>query len=60
MAGQLLSQVVVSIVGTQGLNEDDPLVTLEKVDHLLLEFALAFLVLLIEAISKTHSACSNR
>ena len=37
MTGQLLSRVAVAVVGTKGLDEDDPLVKLEEADHLLLE-----------------------
>lgn len=44
MAGQLLSRVVVSVVGTQGLDENDPLFKLEKADQFLLEYVpLSFL-----------------
>lgn len=39
-AGQLLGRTVVALVGNDGVKEDDPLVQLELVNKLLLEFVL--------------------
>lgn len=36
-AGELLGRAVVSLVGTQGLDEDDPLMKLENMQKLLTE-----------------------
>lgn len=36
-AGELLGRAVVSLVGTKGLDEDDPLMKLETMQKLLME-----------------------